>query len=188
MQIFAARAKCCIRSCHRRLATLIQQELAERGQLDQFMDRLCILEDNQAHAEFCLPRPQAFQSAPATSLPDSVNTSPPISGPESTVAQQPQAVSPQTSVALAQPADRGFSASTSIVSPATEQCQQIVVSTGSNMRVTEDTAGPSVLDAAIAAYKQEMRQLWKVLSFLLTALGQCAQTTCHTTLPATSVT
>ena len=140
---------------------LIYQELTERGHLDRFLDKLCILEDKKACAQTVLPKAQECQ---AVLLPSISNTVLPVSEHNSFNAALQCASEPQELPAPAEPHHEVNSISANADSLAEECPQEAVASMNNHPALVAGvpSGAPSVLDAAIAAYKQEKRQLWKV--------------------------
>ncbi len=157
-----------------RLSTLIEQELAERGHLDLFLDSLtvevpaskalwpaAVIEDKAAHAD--LAPPETSQTADPLSCFSSSHPRPS----HGLLDDSFQHLSKSTYLAVASSAstDTAYKAPlASTAAPATAPClsnhDQPDISSFADH--SSQAAGPSVLEAAIAAYKQEKKKLWKV--------------------------
>jgi len=164
----------CVDNRLARLSTLIEQELAERGHLNLFLDGLtvevppskavlpaAVTEDKAAHA--ALASPETAQTADLLSCFSSSYLRPS----HGLLNDSFQHLSKCTdlAVSLSVSTDTAYKApSASTTAPATAPClsnhEQADISSFADH--SSQAAGPSVLEAAIAAYKQEKRKLWKV--------------------------
>ena len=154
-----------------RLSALIEEELAERGHLTDFLNTL--LEADQVALDSELPHSTAPQQIPLVAslqADPEPSLAPADTRPESKNSSPSTALTAQSS-AHADAIDHGTRASSS---PAVLNSQildqQCTASVSSNfvtdgndtdVQAPASTPGPTVLEAAIAAYKQEKRQLWK---------------------------
>lgn len=167
LQIESSRCVSCFSLC--RLGLLIHQELTERGHLHQFLNKLCVLEDNEACAQAISPTAEEIQASETVLLPS--NTVLPLSGYNSFIAAHESAPEPQALLATAEAHHEVSSMSANADSLAAECPQDIAASTDNPHARSSGvpSSAPSVLDAAMAAYKQEKRQLWKVCAQILLA-------------------
>lgn len=145
---------------------MIHQELAERGHLNQFLDNLGALEDRNGPSAALLLQPQSSEihTDQATDLETGRDESLLGFTDDSIVSQhvhKPQAES-ATATATGSNANASITANTETL--AVELSQQFIANIIDGDAPARNTAShaPSVLDAAVAAYKQEKRRLWKV--------------------------
>ena len=164
----------CVDNRFARLSTLIEQELAERGHLNLFLDSLtvevpppkavlpaAVTEDEAAHA--ALASPETAQTTDLLSCFSSSYLQPS----HGLLDDSFQHLSKCTDLAVALPVstDTAYKAplaSTAAPAPAPCLSNHAQPNISSFPDHSSQPAGPSVLEAAIAAYKQEKRKLWKV--------------------------
>lgn len=159
-----------------RLATLIEDELAERGQLANFLEQL-VPDESQA-AVFVPLALQPAQHKQLTSSSKDAGTplllpacaSGSCSGPASSqsAAEESAALLAVDSPAameqsLLQPHAAGetLQPSNAADSKATPDESSSIYASSADVTASADAVGNPVLDAALAAFKREKRQLWK---------------------------
>ena len=148
-----------------RLAALIHQELVERGHLAHFLHNLRVIQDEAGSGSALL-----LQQVPETLTQQAVKLY--TSGDESHTdlaldnddAQHVQSCPVQPILPTATAASTNHSIAASTQSLEVELSQHLTANSNNADAGACITAvhAPSVLDAAVAAYKQEKRQLWKV--------------------------
>ncbi len=146
-----------------RLSSLIEEELSERGHLDQFLDRLTDLTSQAASEQCVVSGPGASQPVAKSVCAGSTDSSlsPTCSNTVDADAQNsesPLDIAASTSLAIASEAS---SASAAPPAAASHSAQHGPITNRADVDSNVVAAGPSVLEAAVAAYKQEKRQLWK---------------------------
>jgi len=164
----------CVDNRLARLSTLIEQELAERGHLDLFLDSLTV-EVPPSKAVLLAAVTEDKAAHPDLASPDTAQTADPLSCFSSSYLQPShgllddsfQKLSKCTDLAAASSAstDTAYKApAVSSAAAATAPClsNHDQPDNSSFADHSSQVAGPSVLEAAIAAYKQEKRKLWKV--------------------------
>ena len=155
-----------------RLSALIEEELSERGHLTDFLNTL--LEADQVALDSELAHSTAAQQLP---LVDSLQLDPELSLAPADTRPELDNSAPSTTLAAqgsahADDIDGGTTASSSqAVGDSQTLDQHCTASVSSNVnshsidiyvQAPAPATGPSVLEAAISAYKQEKRQIWKV--------------------------
>ena len=164
----------CVDNRLARISTLINQELAERGHLDLFLDSLTVeLPPSKAVLLAAVTEDQAAH--PDLASPDTAQTADPLSCFSSSYLQPVhgllddsfQHLSECTDLAVASSVstDTAYKAPLALTAapataPVLSNHEQPDISSFADH--SSQAAGPSVLEAAIAAYKQEKRKLWKV--------------------------
>ena len=142
-----------------RFADLIHQELIERGHFTHFLDNLGVIQDEPGPGSALLLQqvPEAVEmytsGEPHRDL-----------APDSNVAQHVHNCPAQPSLPTALAASPTYSIAAATQSLEVELSQHLTAHSNYSAAGACIAAAhaPSVLDAAVAAYKQEKRQLWKV--------------------------
>lgn len=145
-----------------RLADLIHQELVERGHLSQFLGNLGVLQDETG------PKPALpLQQVPETLTPLAKEWQ--TRNDELQIDLAANGIGPQQEHNYQAQLDLSTATATSAYhskAADTENCEaQHLIATINGSDAGDSLVAPqasSVLDAAVAAYKQEKRRLWKV--------------------------
>lgn len=142
-----------------RLAGLIHQELAERGHLNQFLSKMgvCGVDETSRSGATVSPSTVTYQVPNPHGGSEDLLTGFAPGGVGTQLAQDP---APQSSTATAIGA---ICTATNATALEVQLSQRVVASIdGDGAPTCTATPAPSVLDAAVAAYKQEKQRLWKV--------------------------
>lgn len=148
-----------------RLAALIHQELVERGHLTHFLDNLGVLQDEPGPGSaLLLQKVPETLTQQAVELYTSEDESHRDLAPDNSDAQHMQNCPAQPILPTAMAASTNQSIAAATQSLEVELSQHLTANANNvDAGACIATAhAPSVLDAAVAAYKQEKRQLWKV--------------------------
>lgn len=148
-----------------RLAALIHQELVERGHLHQFLDNLGAIQDKPGPGSALL-----LQQVPETLTQQSVELHNIRDEPQRRLASDNSDVQHEQNCPAQPVLPTATAASTNHSIAAAAQLLEVELSQHLTANSSNANAGacidaahaPSVLDAAVAAYKQEKRLLWKV--------------------------
>lgn len=141
---------------HCKLLDLIQQELAERGQSDTVLQEMTKLNEHALGGGSCLDPGQACSASVAA--PGNV-----VSATQSAQADETRYLAQDTKIVVHSPETGAGTCLTSdacTVQPP-HGCTSSATFVSVNTATSSSTAD-AVLAAAMAAYKQEKRQLWKV--------------------------
>lgn len=146
-----------------RLAALIHQELVERGHLNQFLDSIGLIQDEPGpESTPLLQRVHETHSQQAVEVRTSTDDSQRDLAADSGYAQHTHddAAQPDLPTATANIIDHSTAAATETLE--VEASQHLTANANNAGASIAIPHASSVLDAAVAAYKQEKRQLWKV--------------------------
>lgn len=148
-----------------RLAALIHQELVERGHLTHFLDNLGVIQDEPGPGSALLLQqvPERLTQQ-AVELYTSGAESHRDLAPDNSDAQHVQTylAQPILPTAIAASANQSIAAATQSLEVELSQHSTANSNNADTGACIAAAHAPSVLDAAVAAYKQEKRQLWKV--------------------------